>query len=92
MREMEQLTVLTYSYVPDVVARRDPHREQHLALLAAHGCVIGGATGDPPHGALLAFPTQAQALAFRDADPYRAAGLVTDDRIEPWAIGVGGAG
>lgn len=87
---MAQLTVLTYSYVPDILARRDPHRDRHLALLAEHGCVIGGAIGEPPHGALLVFPTAEQALAFRDADPYRASGLVTDDRIEPWSVAIGG--
>lgn len=85
---MEQLTVLIYSYVSDIVAQRGPHRDRHLALLAEHGCVIGGAIGEPAHGALLVFPTLAQAMAFRDADPYRAAGLVTDDRIEPWTIAV----
>lgn len=87
---MEQLTVLTYSYVPDILERRGAHRDAHLALLSAHGCLIGGAIGDPPHGALLVFGDRESAIAFRDADPYRAAGLVTSERIEPWAVAAGG--
>lgn len=89
---MQRLALLTYHYVPDILERRGPHRDEHLALLAEHGLVIGGAVGDPPYGALLAFPDGARAAAFRDADPYGAAGLVTESRIEPWTVMTGTPG
>ncbi|MEI2702909.1 MAG: hypothetical protein V9E83_10970 [Baekduia sp.] len=85
---MERLTVLFYDYVPDIVERRGPHREQHLALLNEHGSVLAGALGDPPHGAAIVFESAEQAEAFRAADPYGAAGLVQGSRIEPWTIAV----
>ena len=66
--------------------RRAPHREAHLALIAAfHGdgrIVMGGAVGDPPHAGLIVFRTAEAASAFVEADPYGEAGLVRqgDDR------------
>ena len=85
---MERLTVLFYDYVPDIVERRGPFRDEHLALLSEHGCLLGGALGDPPHGAAIVFKSEADAEAFRSADPYGAAGLVQDSRIEPWTVAV----
>ena len=53
------LWTLTYDYVPDIVERRAPHREAHLAHVAEWHergeLVVAGAVGDPPHGALFAF-------------------------------------
>lgn len=83
---------LFYDYVEDIVERRAPHREQHLALLnewrADGRIVMGGALGDPPHGALLVFRVEdaAQVEQFVAADPYVANGLVTARRVEPWAV------
>ena len=85
---MERLTVLFYDYVPDIVERRGPHRERHLALMAEHGCILGGALGEPPHGAAIVFEDEASAEAFRAADPYVEHGLVTGSRIVPWTIAV----
>jgi uncharacterized protein len=48
--------------------------------------VIAGATGVPPSGGLFAFREAADAEAFAAEDPYTAAGLVTAQRIEPWAV------
>ena len=51
--------ILTYDYVDDILERRRPHREAHLAHIerctAERGLVIAGATGDPPSGALFVF-------------------------------------
>jgi uncharacterized protein len=90
----QRLYVLVYDYVEDVVERRAPHREAHLALARRWKdegrIVMGGAVGDPPHGALLVFrvggPEEVE--DFVAADPYVAAGLVTGRRVEPWAVAV----
>jgi uncharacterized protein len=79
--------LLTYDYVADIVERRGPHREEHLALIrewhAAGRMVLAGAVGDPPHGAVFVLRDGEDPQAFVDADPYAANGLVTDWRAEP---------
>jgi uncharacterized protein len=87
--------VLFYDYVDDIIERRAPHREAHLAHLRRwHDegrLVMAGALGDPPHGGILVFRVDDPAEeieAFADADPYVAAGLVTDRRVEPWNVAV----
>jgi uncharacterized protein YciI len=84
--------VLFYDYVPHIVERRAPHREAHLALYRRWReegrLVMGGAIGDPPHGALIVFSVDdvAEVEEFVAADPYVSEGLVTARRIEPWAV------
>lgn len=84
--------VLFYDYVPDVLERRAPHREQHVALIRewmADGRIImAGALGEPPTGAAIVFrDDDAGAPArFADRDPYVAAGIVTARRIAPWSV------
>jgi uncharacterized protein len=82
--------VLIYDYVENAVEVRAPYREDHLALVAewkADGRLLaGGATGDPPSGALLVFGDGEDPRAFADADPYVANGVVTDWRVEPWNV------
>jgi uncharacterized protein YciI len=83
---------LFYDYVPNIVERRAPHREAHLALYRRWQedgrLLMGGAVGDPPHGALIVFTVDdaAEVEEFAAADPYVAAGLVTARRVEPWAV------
>ncbi|HEY8638202.1 MAG TPA: YciI family protein [Solirubrobacteraceae bacterium] len=96
MGEARRLHLLLYDYVEDIVERRAPHREAHLALVARwHDegrIVIAGATGAPPSGAAIAFAVDdpAEVDAFTDEDPYVAAGLVTDRRVVPWTVVAGG--
>lgn len=84
--------ILLYDYVPDVLERRAPHREAHLALLRDlhdQGLLLtAGATGDPVSGALFVFrgPSPDAAEAFARDDPYAAAGLVVAHRIVPWTV------
>jgi uncharacterized protein YciI len=84
--------LLFYDYVPDILERREPHREAHLAHAqswkADGRIVMAGALGDPPHGAAFVFRLDdAEAVRpFVEADPYVAAGLVTDWRVEPWKV------
>jgi uncharacterized protein YciI len=86
----ETLHLLSYEYVPDIVERRVPHREGHLAVIArfheAGTIVLAGAVGDPPHGGLFVFRDPDQIEAFVAADPYIEAGLVVSRRVEPWTV------
>jgi uncharacterized protein len=87
----EQLHILFYEYVPDIVERRAPHRESHLALIRRWydegRIVMAGGLGDPPHSGLLilrAEDPRAAAEEFVAEDPYQPAGLVTSWRVEPF--------
>ena len=84
--------LLLYDYVEDVLERRAPHREAHLARIAewieAGRMTMAGALGDPPTGAALVFPGGDPAVAerFAEGDPYVVAGLVTSRRVLPWTV------
>jgi uncharacterized protein YciI len=84
--------ILFYDYVPDIVERRAPHRPKHLELVRRWQeegrFVMGGALGDPPHGAaiVLRVADPAEVDEFVAADPYVSEGLVTARRVEPWAV------
>ena len=87
--------VLFYDYVDDILERRDPFREDHLAHAREWNergdLVAAGALGDPPHGAAFVFALNDVAAieGFVASDPYREAGLITDWRIDPWNVVVG---
>ena len=80
--------LLFYDYVENIVERRAPHRQAHLDLIAewkADGRVVaGGATGDPPSGALIIFGESGDPEEWVGIDPYVSEGLVTGWRVEPW--------
>jgi hypothetical protein len=84
--------ILFYDYVEDIVERRAPHREAHLALvrewLEDGRIVMAGALGEPPSGAAIVFSVDdaAEVERFAAADPYVHAGLVTGRRIVPWTV------
>ena len=84
--------VLAYEYVDEMLERRVPYREAHLARVEvereAGRIVMSGPLGDPPTGALIVFADGVaveEIEAFARADPYVEAELVTAWRIEPWA-------
>lgn len=83
---------LFYDYVPDILERRAPHREAHLARIgewiAAGAMISAGALGDPPTGALFVFGDvpESEVERYADGDPYIAAGLVSGRRIVPWTV------
>jgi uncharacterized protein YciI len=87
--------VLLYDYVDDYLERREPFREEHLALAeAAHrrsGLRLAGALDQPPTGALFVFEADDVSAVeeFVRADPYVANGVVPDWRIRPWNVVVG---
>lgn len=84
--------LLFYDYVEDILERRAPHREAHLARIAewtgGGRLLMAGAVGDPPTGALFVFGDVpiAEIEAFAEGDPYVAAGLVTARRVVPWTV------
>lgn len=84
--------LLLYEYVEDVLERRGPYREEHLArireLQAAGQVSLAGALGDPPNGGAIAFVDvdQADVERFAQEDPYVRAGVVSNWRIEPWTL------
>jgi uncharacterized protein YciI len=85
------LLVLTYDYPPDVLERRAPHREGHLAHARAWKAdgrlVMGGALGDPPHSGVLVFRAGREEVeAFASQDPYVQQSVATGYRIEPWNV------
>lgn len=88
-----ELALLTYTYVEDMAARREPHRDDHLALIARMQeegrLLVAGAVGAPPTGAAIGFRDREAAEEFAAADPYGAAGLVVESRIEPWTVVAG---
>jgi uncharacterized protein len=84
--------MLVYEYVEDVVDRRGPYRDAHLARIYeerdAGRLVMAGALGDPPHGGALVFrDVEPEAIeAFVQDDPYVKAGLVTSHRVARWNL------
>ncbi len=86
---------LFYEYVPDILERRKPFRDEHLALLRelqGQGKLVMAGAFQPPDGALLLFRADgaAEVEAFVKADPYARNGLVTRWRIREWTVAVGG--
>lgn len=87
--------LLRYDYVPDILERRAPLREEHLANIArevaAGRLLSAGAVGDPPSGALFVWTagTEDAIAAFVGADPYVRAGLVPRHDVQPWTVVAG---
>jgi uncharacterized protein YciI len=83
---------LFYDYVEDVVPKRAPFREAHLAWARAWKAdgriVMAGALGDPPYGALFVFLVDdpAQVEEFVAGDPYIEGAIVTAHRVVPWNV------
>jgi len=81
--------ILFYDHVDDILERRGPFREAHLAGIRAEResgrVVMAGAVGDPPHGAVIVFGGVERDVieAFVRSDPYVEAGLVVAWRVEP---------
>jgi uncharacterized protein len=89
------LHLLLYEYVEDVIERRRPHREAHLALVRqwyeGKKLLVAGATGEPPSGALFVFDCQPAVIEeFVGADPYVKAGLIVSDRTVSWNVVIWG--
>ena len=90
-----QYYALIYDVVNDFVARRTPHRSEHLRLAQEANrrgeLILAGALGDPPDRALIIFraPDRSVAEDFAKRDPYVVQGLVNRWEVRPWAVVVG---
>eukprot|EP00586_Coscinodiscus_wailesii_P003761 CAMPEP_0172480490 /NCGR_PEP_ID=MMETSP1066-20121228/5655_1 /TAXON_ID=671091 /ORGANISM="Coscinodiscus wailesii, Strain CCMP2513" /LENGTH=127 /DNA_ID=CAMNT_0013241845 /DNA_START=98 /DNA_END=481 /DNA_ORIENTATION=+ len=84
--------LLNYSYIPQVLEKRGPFREEHLAL-ATELSRSGGPTGvvgeEVPTGALFVFDDEESAKEFASKDPYVANGIVTDWSVAEWNVVIG---
>lgn len=89
--------ILFYDYVENIVERRAPYREAHLAFVGEYvergELVLGGAFANPADGAAIVFKTddQEKIATFVEKDPYVVNGLVTEWRIREWTVVVGAA-
>lgn len=87
--------LLEYSYTKDILEKRGPFREAHLAgakkKLEAGKLVMGGAVGDPVSGAVFIFKNISlqEIEEFVQNDPYVANGLVTNWSTKPYTVVVG---
>ncbi len=85
-------TLLLYEYVDDIIERRGPYRDAHIALLQqlkdAGTILMAGAVGDPVSGAAIVFcpcdPAEVGEYVLRD--PYVVNGLVTTWKALPWTV------
>ena len=86
---------LIYELVDDYLDRRQPLREEHLALArAAHDrgeLLLAGAFVEPADRALLVWATADEDVVrrFVDADPYVTNGLVASWEIRQWNVVIG---
>lgn len=88
-------SLLFYDYVDDIVERRAPFRQEHLALAGEFRergiLLMAGALVEPVDGAVLVFATDDHSIVedFVAIDPYVRAGLVTAWRIRSWNVVIG---
>lgn len=88
--------ILFYQTVDNYVERRAPYRQEHLKYAnEAHArgeLVIAGALADPPDSAILVFQGSGPEAAedFARNDPYVLNGLITQWRVRPWSVVIGG--
>jgi uncharacterized protein YciI len=88
-------SLLLYDYVEDILERRAPFREAHVARIReAHEqgvLLMAGALAEPVDGAVLVFTTDDRSVVedFVARDPYVREGLVTTWRIRLWNVVIG---
>jgi len=89
--------ILSYNYVPDVLEKRGPYREDHLKLannmIESGKCLSGGPSGEVgmkvPTGAFFIFTDLDAAKEYVKMDPYVSGGIVTSHAIQEWNVVVG---
>jgi uncharacterized protein len=92
MTDSEATYILQYRYVEDVLEKRAPYRESHLARIQAAkeagNVFVAGAFGDPPIGGVLGFKglSESEIEEWSDQDPYWVGELVLERSIYPWKL------
>ena len=88
--------ILFYKTVENYVEKRVPYREKHLDhARAAHGrgeLIMAGALAEPADSAVLVFKGDGPSIAeeFAKNDPYVINRLITEWKVRPWTVVVGG--
>jgi uncharacterized protein YciI len=88
--------ILFYKTVDNYVEKRAPYREEHLAYAkAAHQrgeLLMAGALAGPVDGAVLVFKGEGPSISedFARNDPYVKNGLITEWKVRPWTVVIGG--
>ena len=86
--------LLFYDYVENMLERRTPHREAHLALATRYleegKLLMAGALMEPTDGGVFVFTEREAAERFAQEDPYMSAGLVPSWRVRDWNVVIGG--
>jgi len=88
--------ILFYKTVENYVEKRKPFREEHLAYATAAqqrgDLVMAGALAEPADGAVLIFKGEKASVAeeFAKNDPYVKNGLITEWKVRPWTVVIGG--
>jgi uncharacterized protein YciI len=83
-----------YTYVADMLERRQPYRAEHLERVTTAGAqgllVLAGAHADPVDGAVLVFRAEsaAEVEEWVRADPYHVAGLIPGFTIRELTLAV----
>lgn len=89
----KKYSLLFYSYVPDILERRDPYRAAHIQgakdAVARGEMAMAGALAEPVDGAIFVFapgvPIE-KIEEFAKKDPYVVNGLVPEWKIRPWMV------
>ncbi|MCL5027928.1 MAG: YciI-like protein [Bacteroidetes bacterium] len=88
--------ILFYKTIENYIEKRVPFRESHLAYAsAAHKrgeLVFAGALAEPADSAVLVFKVDKPSTVekFAKHDPYVLNGLITEWKIRPWSVVIGG--
>lgn len=88
--------ILFYSTVENYIERRAPFREEHLNLAKKANengtLLIAGALAEPADGAVFVFKSDTPSVAeeFAKNDPYVKNGLITEWKVRPWTVVIGG--
>ncbi len=86
---------VTYGYVPDILERRQPYREEHLARIRegidSGSVLVVGVLADPVDSALLILraANPGEIYAWVGDDPYATAGLIQSVTVREWNIVLG---
>jgi hypothetical protein len=88
--------ILFYKTVDNYIELRAPYREAHLKyanVSRARGeLFLAGALAEPADSAVLIFKGDSPSVAedFAKNDPYVLNGLITEWRVRPWTVVIGG--
>jgi hypothetical protein len=88
--------ILFYKTVDNYIERRAPFREEHLKLAKAArdsgALIMAGALSEPADSAVLVFKGDSPNIAedFAPNDPYVKNGLITEWKVRPWTVVIGG--